>query len=55
LKKRDPGLGKVDRDFLSRVLLKNTGAKSDSVVVGPGMGLDNAVISVGGSRSAGVG
>jgi hydrogenase maturation factor len=50
LNKRDPKLGKVDRDFLTRVLLKSTGAKSDSVIVGPGMGLDNAVLSVGGGR-----
>jgi hydrogenase expression/formation protein HypE len=44
------GLGKVDRDFLGRVLLKNTGAKRRSVIVGPGMGLDNAVVSVGPGR-----
>ncbi len=50
MKKRDTGLGKVDRDFLSRVLLRNTGAKSDSVIVGPGVGLDNAVLAVGGGR-----
>jgi hydrogenase maturation factor len=50
LKKRDPGLGKVDRDFLSRVLLRYTGARSDSVIVGPGIGLDNAVLAVGGGR-----
>jgi len=50
LKKRHPGLGKVDRDFLFRVLLGNTGARSDSVIVGPGVGLDNAVLAVGGGR-----
>ncbi len=44
------GLGKVDRDFLGRVLLKHTGAASGSVIVGPGMGLDNAIISVGPGR-----
>ena len=41
------GLGKVDRDFLRRVLSKATGAGSRAVLVGPGMGLDNAVISLG--------
>ncbi len=44
------GLGKVDRDFLGRVLLKNTGAHNPAVLVGPGMGLDNGVISVGPGR-----
>lgn len=41
------GMGKVDRDFLSRVLVRNLGARSKDVLVGPGMGLDNAVISIG--------
>jgi hydrogenase maturation factor len=44
------GLGKVDRDFLGRVLLKHTGADSRSVIVGPGMGLDNAIVSLGRGR-----
>jgi hydrogenase expression/formation protein HypE len=44
------GLGKVDRDFLRRVLLRNLGAKNEDVLVGPGMGLDNAVLSIGGGR-----
>ncbi|MDA4112972.1 MAG: AIR synthase family protein [Thaumarchaeota archaeon] len=44
------GLGKVDRDFLGRVLFRNTGAENAAVVVGPGMGLDNAVLSVGAGR-----
>lgn len=43
-------LGKVDRDFLRRILLKNTGSRKKQVVVGPGMGLDNAVISIGAGR-----
>lgn len=38
--------GKVDREFLGRVLLKNTGAANAKVLVGPGLGLDNAVLSV---------
>lgn len=46
----EEGLGKVDRDFLGRVLLKNTGAPNGAVLVGPGMGLDNAVISLGTRR-----
>jgi len=44
------GLGKVDRDFLRRVLVRNLGAKNKDVLVGPGMGLDNAVISIGARR-----
>jgi len=44
------GLGKVDRDFLGRVLLRNTGAENGAVLVGPGTGLDNAVLSVGAGR-----
>lgn len=44
------GLGKVDRDFLGRVLLRNTGAVNGAVLVGPGMGLDNAILSVGAGR-----
>ncbi|MGA2664723.1 MAG: AIR synthase family protein [Nitrososphaerales archaeon] len=43
----DRGLGKVERDFLGRVLLRNTGAKDPAVLVGPGVGLDNAVVSLG--------
>jgi hydrogenase expression/formation protein HypE len=46
----DDGLGKVDRDFLGRVLVRNLGAKNRAVVVGPSLGLDNAVISIGGNR-----
>ena len=44
------GLGKVDRDFLRRVLLRNLGAKNADILVGPGMGLDNAVLSIGAGR-----
>ena len=39
-------LGKVPRKFLEGVVLKNLGAKRKSVLVGPGQGLDNAVISL---------
>lgn len=46
----DGGLGKVDRDFLGRVLVRNLGARSDDVLVGPGLGLDNAVLSIGAGR-----
>ncbi|MDA4136247.1 MAG: AIR synthase family protein [Thaumarchaeota archaeon] len=44
------GLGKVDRDFLRRVLVRHLGAKNSDVIVGPGMGLDNAVLSIGPGR-----
>lgn len=40
----------MDRDFMKRVVLRNTGARNSSVVVGPGAGLDNAVISLGEGR-----
>jgi hydrogenase expression/formation protein HypE len=46
----ETGLGKVDRDFLRRVLLRNLGAGNKDVLVGPGMGLDNAIVSVGAGR-----
>lgn len=45
-----PGLGKLDRDFMRRVVLRNRGASNGSVIVGPGAGLDNAVISLGEGR-----
>jgi hydrogenase expression/formation protein HypE len=44
------GLGKVDRDFLRRVLVKNLGVKNKDVLVGPGMGLDNAILRIGPGR-----
>jgi hydrogenase expression/formation protein HypE len=44
------GLGKVDRDFLKRVLARNLGATNNDVLVGPGLGLDNAVLSIGAGR-----
>ncbi len=40
-------LGKVPRDFLERVVFKSLGAKRADVLVGPGLGCDNAVVSVG--------
>ncbi len=43
-------LGKVGRSFLTRVILQNTGAKSDSRIVGPGLGLDNAVVALDSER-----
>ncbi len=46
----DDGLGKVDRDFLGRVLVRNLGARNPAVIVGPSLGLDNAVISIGSGR-----
>lgn len=39
--------GKVPREFLEAAVLPNLGAKRRSVLVGPGQGLDNAVVSVG--------
>jgi hydrogenase maturation factor len=43
-------LGKVPPEFLEGVVLQNLGAKRKSVLVGPGQGLDNAVISLGGKK-----
>ncbi len=42
--------GKVPREFLERVVFANLGAKRGSVLVKPGHGLDNAVISLGGKK-----
>jgi len=42
--------GKVPHEFLESVVLANLGAKRRSVLVGPGHGLDNAVISLGGKK-----
>jgi hydrogenase maturation factor len=42
--------GKLDRETMEQVVYRHLGAKSSDVIVGPGRGLDNAVISVGGNR-----
>jgi hydrogenase expression/formation protein HypE len=42
--------GKVPREFLESVVFSNLGAKRSSVLVRPGHGLDNAVISLGGKK-----
>ena len=39
--------GKVSRKFLESVVLANLGARRGSVIIGPGNGRDNAVISLG--------
>lgn len=41
-----PGLGKVERSFLTEVILRHTGASSSARIVGPGLGLDNAVVAL---------
>lgn len=43
-------MGKVPREFLESVVFANLGAKRSSLLVKPGHGLDNAVISLGGKR-----
>jgi len=43
-------LGKVPREFLQTAVFPNLGARRNSVLVGPGHGLDNAVISLGGRK-----
>jgi len=40
-------MGKVDREFLTRVVFRTLGAKRSSLIVMPGHGLDNSVISLG--------
>jgi len=42
--------GKVPRDFLESVVFSNLGAKRSALVVKPGHGMDNAVISLGGKK-----
>ncbi len=42
--------GKVPREFLESVVFSNLGAKRSSILVKPGHGLDNAVISLGGKK-----
>lgn len=44
------GQGKVSRRFLERVVFSNLGAARPSVLVKPGHGLDNAVVSLGGKK-----
>ncbi|MFA5384833.1 MAG: thiamine-phosphate synthase family protein [Eubacteriales bacterium] len=40
-------IGKVNDDFFSKTILPHTGAASSQMVVGPGMGLDAAVLKIG--------
>jgi hydrogenase maturation factor len=42
--------GKEDRKFMERVVYSHLGRSSDKVKVGPGVGLDNGVVSVGPGR-----
>ena len=42
--------GKVPREFLEKVVFSSLGAKRDEVLSGPGHGLDNSVISLGGRK-----
>jgi len=42
--------GKLDRQTMARVVFPSTGRPSRRVLLGPGRGLDNAVVSVGGAR-----
>lgn len=40
-------IGKINHDFFKRAIMPHTGAKNPMVVVGPGMGVDAAVLKVG--------
>jgi hydrogenase expression/formation protein HypE len=42
--------GKVDQNFLRNVIFKNLGVKRSDVLVGPGFGVDNAVVQMGKER-----
>jgi hydrogenase maturation factor len=42
--------GKVPREFLEENVFQNLGAKRKSILVGPGQGLDNAAIALGGNK-----
>ncbi len=42
--------GKAGREFLEGVVYRNLGVKRSEVIKGPGRGLDNAVIELGGNR-----
>jgi hydrogenase expression/formation protein HypE len=42
--------GKVPREFLEGVVFSNLGAKRSALIVKPGHGLDNAVVSLGGKK-----
>ncbi len=43
-------LGKVPRKFLEQVIFQNLGTENPSVLVKPGHGFDNAVVSLGGEK-----
>lgn len=43
-------LGKVSRKILREVVMKNRGARSPATLVGPSLGFDNAIISLGKGR-----
>ena len=45
-----PHGGKERSEFMEDVVYRSLGMKSEEVLVGPGKGLDNAVVSVGGRR-----
>ena len=42
------GLGKLDGRTMKRFVFRNLGKSSEKVILGPGIGLDNAVIAAGG-------
>lgn len=45
-----PQYGKVPREFFDRVIYPNLGAARPNVLTGPGAGLDNCIINVGGGQ-----
>jgi hydrogenase maturation factor len=45
-----PRFGKTSKSFLADVVFRNLGARNRSLVVGPGIGLDNAILALGRGR-----
>jgi len=45
--KASRGMGKLPGDYMEKVIFGNLGSPSSKVVVGPGLGLDNSVLSLG--------
>ncbi len=45
-----PEYGKINKEFFEKVIYPNLGAKRNEVLVGPSVGVDNAVINVGGGQ-----
>lgn len=45
--RQTPSLGKASRDFLHKIVYRRLGATRREIIIGPGFGVDNAVVKVG--------